>query len=283
MYITKAVFTLHAEADIVIPPFSSKVTKTILIHGLNGAGSSKLLEEIRAKTRYKSLVLSPVFSGSKPLIKLDMQNSSSLTLFRNRRYWFWVVVLGLEPALEIVDAVSSMADSSMCLFSKPVKVSLYELTVRHMAQLGLPEDTRYLGLQFITPMLLQLPPRPHIPVKHILFPMQHLMIRSLLEHWNKYSGSELAINDNLLPAYSFYALREVDYSVRPVTVVYDESRRPRGFIGWVMYRIWKGRKRSRYRSLLKLLDYANYVGIGRSRTMGFGIVSVSRVMADEGR
>ncbi|MBS7612233.1 CRISPR system precrRNA processing endoribonuclease RAMP protein Cas6, partial [Candidatus Bathyarchaeota archaeon] len=27
-------------------------------------------------------------------------------------------------------------------------------------------------------------------------------------------------------------------------------------------------------SLLKLLDYANYVGVGRSRSIGFGVVEV---------
>jgi len=282
LYITRALFTLEPMEDVIIPPFSTKVSKTILIQSINTSGSSRLLEEIYSKARYKSLVLSPVFSGSKPLMKLGRLASPPLTLFKHRRYWFSVAVLGIEPALEIVDSISSMADRRVDLFNRHVRVSLFELSVRHMAQLGLPEDTRYIKLQITTPMLLQLPPRPHVPVKHILFPMQHLMVRSLLEHWNMHAGLELAINDGVLPAYAFYALREVDYEVVPVTVIYDESRRPRGFIGWLLYHVWRGRKRKRHRSLLRLLDYANYVGIGRSRTMGFGIVSVRAAERHEG-
>jgi len=180
----------------------------------------------------------------------------------------------VEPALEIIDAISSIEDSSVSPFNKPVRVSLFELSVRHMEQLGLPENARYINLKVTTPMLLQLPPLPNIPVKHILFSMQHLMVRYLMEHWNTHSGAELVIKDSVLPIYSFYALREVDYLLKPVTVIYDESRRPMGFIGWTFYKIWRGRKRRRHIFLLRLLDYANYVWIGRSCTMGFGLVSV---------
>lgn len=76
-----------------------------------------------------------------------------------------------------------------------------------------------------------------------------------------------------LISYSNYASVEVDYSLKPVTVIYDERRRPRGFIGWVIYEHRRiSPKLSRH--LSRLLDYANYVGVGRFRSIGFGVVDV---------
>jgi CRISPR-associated endoribonuclease Cas6 len=95
-----------------------------------------------------------------------------------------------------------------------------------------------------------------------------------MDHWNSQVGEELVIRDSGLPYNSFFLLREVDYRISPVTVYYDEKRRPRGFIGRVLYHLAPTRRQKRRRNLLRLLDYANYVGVGKSRTMGFGMVSV---------
>jgi len=90
LYITKAIFKLVPMDDLIIPPFSTKVSNTLIVMGLEE--SSSLLDEVRSKTRYKRLVLSSLFSGSKPLIKLGDSSPHPLTLFRGRLYWFSVVV-----------------------------------------------------------------------------------------------------------------------------------------------------------------------------------------------
>jgi CRISPR/Cas system endoribonuclease Cas6 (RAMP superfamily) len=53
-------------------------------------------------------------------------------------------------------------------------------------------------------------------------------------------------------------------------VIYDESRLIRGFIGWVLYDLRTARNTSSLRKILTLLDYSQYVGVGRSRATGFG-------------
>jgi CRISPR-associated endoribonuclease Cas6 len=68
---------------------------------------------------------------------------------------------------------------------------------------------------------------------------------------------------------------EVDYNLRPVTVYYDKLRRPRGIMGWIVYQVRRKRKGRTYRELMKLLEYARYIGVGRSRATGFGQVLVS--------
>jgi CRISPR-associated endoribonuclease Cas6 len=241
---------------------------------LGREGSGKLLNQLKSAMMYKNILLSPVFDGSKPLIKTNGADNGLQALLRGRSYVFNVTVLNSESAVELVDALSSLNNMSLEIFNSSVKISSLEVRVTHMDDMGLPPDTEYISFHTLTPVLLQLPPLAKTPVRNILIPIPSFIIGSLVDHWNYHAGEELAIRDVGLPYSSFFLLREVDYRISPVTVYYDEKRRPRGFMGRVLYHLPRTRRQKRRRHILKLLDYANYVGVGKSRTMGFGMVYV---------
>jgi len=272
--ILKAKFTFTPSTNIIIPPFSTKVSKSLMFSLLGRDGSSRLLTQLKSAMMYKNILLSPVFAGGRPLIKTDGGGDGLQALLRGRSYVFNVTVLNSGPAVELVDALSNLDNVSLEVFNGSVKVSSLEVRLTYMDDLGLPQDIEYVSFHTLTPVLLQLPPVAKTPVRNILIPIPSFIIGSLMDHWNHYAGVDLAIKDVGLPYSSFFLLREVDYHISPITVYYDEKRRPRGFIGRVLYHLPRTRRQKRRRNILRLLDYANYVGVGKSRTIGFGMVSV---------
>ena len=73
-------------------------------------------------------------------------------------------------------------------------------------------------------------------------------------------------------------LVEVDYSVKPETVIYGKTgdgrlKLVRGFTGWIIYELIYPKLKPIYSKLLAL---ARYMGVGRSRSIGFGQVDVVR-------
>ena len=158
----------------------------------------------------------------------------------------------------------------------PVTIAIHEVKAKSFNEIGLKEADAY-KITFKTPTLLQAPKiiKTDQTVRHVLFPSPKLITWSLAMHWNKYAPEHLKIPDIAkLATYSDYCLVEVDYRLKPTTAIYDERKRPRGFIGWTLYK-WKPKGKKQYeQTLLKLLDYANYIGIGRSRSIGFGVVSI---------
>jgi CRISPR-associated endoribonuclease Cas6 len=272
--IFRAAFHFTPTSNIVIPPFSTKVSKSIMFRLLGRMDSSKLLTQLETAIRYKKILLSPIFAGRRPLIKLNGWGSSVQTLLGGWTYSFYVTVLDNEWAVELVDALADLESTSLDIFNCRINLSSLEVRLIRMRDIGFPPDTEYLSFHTLTPVLLQLPPVVKTPIRHILIPIPSLIIGSLLDHWNHHSCGDLVIKDAGLPYTSFFLLREVDYRIFPVTVYYDEHRRPRGFIGRVLYYLVRTRRKKRRKNILRLLDYANYVGVGKSRTMGFGMVSI---------
>lgn len=261
-------------SNIVIPPFSTKVSKSIMFRLLGRMGSSELLNQLKTAMQYKKILLSPIFAGRKPLIKLEGWGNSLQTLLKGWNYSFNVTVLDSESAIELVEALTNLDSTSLEIFNCSVRISSLEVRLIRMRDIGLPPDTEYLSVHALTPVLLQLPPIVKTPIRNVLIPIPSLITGSLMDHWNHHACEDLVIKDVGLPYNSFFLLREVDYRISPVTVYYDDKRRPRGFIGRVLYHLARTRRRKRRRNILRLLDYANYVGIGKSRTMGFGMVSI---------
>jgi len=149
------------------------------------------------------------------------------------------------------------------------------LDIKDFANLTLGRPN-ILKMNFISPVLLQLPSYGRFKNgRHLLFPLPSIIIRSLLDHWNANCGPDNVIRRSIyLQIYSNYALVEADFNIKPVTVYYDGVRKPRGFIGWVVYEVRARRKKNAYNNLMRLLDYARYVGIGKSRATGFGQIEL---------
>ena len=110
--------------------------------------------------------------------------------------------------------------------------------------------------------------------RYILFPHPFLIFWSLGTHWNTYAPPSLRIRDIWkLSYYAIHALMEVDYDLKPITAVYNGKKGPRAFAGWVIYK-FRGVSKRLNQKLLRLLDYANYVGVGKSRSIGFGMTKI---------
>jgi len=73
------------------------------------------------------------------------------------------------------------------------------------------------------------------------------------------------------------AAATLDLRIAPRTVRYDERRSVRGFTGWALY-VFNLRRGSRAVKIVdRLLALAARLGVGKSRSIGFGVVEVSTV------
>ncbi len=255
----------RAIGDTTIPPFSAKVSKLIM-HRL----SSLYKYSTSSNSPFKPVAITPLIHEGKALIKTHEEGK--LRLKDGELYSFRSTII-VDEDIEmgsLIDVeqqrVDGVFNSSILLDSLIVEVKDFDSLT-----LGKPKGVK---VRFISPVLLQLPSYNRLSTgRHILFPLPSLMIRSLLDHWNANYGPEYIIRSRYVQIYSNYAMVESDFYIKPITAYYDDVRRPRGFVGWVIYEIKARRKRNAYSNLMRLLDYARYVGIGRSRATGFGQVS----------
>mgnify|MGYP000442143512 CR=1 FL=1 len=265
------------DRDTIVPPFTSKVSRLVVLKMLNRAGFKDLVEEIERPWRTKPYVFSVLFEGGRPLYKTGRDRGGPLSLRASREYSFEATVIGDLNALKVVRALSEVGEVEA--FNGRVSLLHIEAETKGFEELGAKVPVGHVKMEFLTPALLQLPLperlRGKIKARHVLFPLPSLIVYSLARHWNLFAPEgEKIINEGPLSARSNFILMEVDYNIRPTTAVYDERRRPRGITGWVLYKLNPvGRKY--VDTLLKLLDYSNYVGVGRSRTAGFGLTRTS--------
>ena len=266
------------EGDVVVPPFTSKVSKTILIQIL---GDDSLLLGMRdpGGILRKPLIVSPVLNGGRPLFRIAGQNRI-MRLRAGTRYAFRASAVG-DPAVQRV--LGALIDNlpveqDLKLFNTRVSILDVDVVLRDLPDLGLPDAGAY-RISFKTPTILQFP-RPwrwrFDRARYCLLPHPHLIIWSLARHWNSLAPPPLRLDAWRLSCYAGYALVEVDYDIRPVTAIYEGSSGPRGFMGWILFEHRKGNARLDGK-LRALLDYANYVGVGKSRSIGFGMVEVRPV------
>ncbi len=267
----KKIFSLticfKALGDTTIPPFSAKVSK-LLMHKL----SLLYKKSTSLPSPFKPVSITPLIHNGRALIKIH-KGSSNLTLRKGELYSFRTTIIADEETEMnyLLDIKQQRIDN---IFKSSISLDAIMIEVKGFDNLTLGEP-KLLKINFISPVLLKLPAYSRLSNgRHILFPLPSLMIRSLLDHWNANCDPDYVIRSRYVQIYSNYALVESDFYIRPVTAYYDNVRRPRGFIGWVIYEIRARRKRKAYNDLMKLLDYARYVGIGRSRATGFGQIEL---------
>lgn len=272
--------SFRPHADIVAPPYTSKVSRSIVIKCLEIYGHRDLALEVERPRKKKPYLFSPIFYDNKPLYKTVKSVGLPLTLRRDVEYWFKFSVVGEEVSFKLLESLMG-AGADVPLLSGSVEILLSEVRVVRFEDLGFdPKGLTRIHARFITPALIQLP-RPKtlkgkLGVIHRLYPIPSLIVYSLATHWNQHAPDRLKIGQvEKLSKLSDYILAELDHNIRPTTVIYDEKRRPRGFTGWILYKWNPTGHKTHETHLLKLLDYARHVGIGRSRASGFGITEIT--------
>jgi CRISPR-associated endoribonuclease Cas6 len=267
----KALFSIHMSfrpaTDVIVPPFSAKASR-LLMHRL-----SLLYPELAQRQGpFKPVSITPILYNGSPLIKTE--GDRPLMLRAGEPYSFRATLI-IDEGTTMDKLVSLETPRVDGFFNSSIILDSITLQCKRFDELGLG-DVRLIKMRLLSPALLQLPSYGrHLSGRHMLFPLPSLIVRSLADHWNAHCDVGHAISGPAyLQFYANYALMEADYALRPVTVYYDKIRRPRGFMGWVLYEVRRRRRGKAFKRLMKLLDYARYVGIGRSRATGFGQVAL---------
>jgi len=262
-YVTRMTITFRPLRKILIPPFSAKVSKTILTK------VSQLYRRVSEHEEYKPVAVTPIYRGNQALFKTK-DSSHFMMLEEGTQYSFTASIISDEAASfdELISLGSPLIDG---IYGSTISLESVKIEVKGFDSFGFNKPSA-IKISFETPVLLQLPSgKRKMSGRHFLFPIPSLMIGSLIEYWNRHCPPSMLVkNPSYLRVYSNYVLRESDFEIRPVTVLYDESRLIKGFLGWVLYDLRIARDTSSLRKILALLDYAQYVGVGRSRATGFG-------------
>mgnify|MGYP000430341397 CR=1 FL=1 len=267
----------NTSRDTIVPPFTSKVSRMIVLKALEMSGFKDVVEEIERLWKTKPYIFSVVFDENRPLYKTGKDSEKPIVLKGGKEYMFKLTTIGNYRAMRIVQAISTVG--SVEVFNSEISILGVEAKTVDFKSLELKSNIRYVKVELITPALLQLPRprklREKTKLRHVLFPIPSLVMHSLAKHWNLFAPETEKIADiKKLAKLSNYILVEVNYKLQPTTVIYDEKRRPRGITGWILYEV-NSISKERSRKILKLLNYANYVGIGRSRTIGFGCIKAT--------
>jgi CRISPR-associated endoribonuclease Cas6 len=191
-------------------------------------------------------------------------NSGILKLRPNTNYYFELTSLDSKLFEEVI--------SNPYIRTKVYNTdALCELSETKVLEDPEIEDSKVYKIEFKTPTLIQ-PPRPNFKRKknrYLLFPYSPYLLISLQRHWNKYHNKKITISQSR----ALYYFKEVDYNLRPITVIYEKVKE-RGFIGWALFTLEARKNSSLRENIRRLLAYANFIGIGKSRAIGFGEVIV---------
>ena len=274
------------QRDLVLPPVSSKLVKSLLV---KPHVPRWLRELVEAQQSYKPLFVSMLYRGSHPLYSTT-GSPAPLTVRAGEQLEARVAFMTRD--------VSAVREATIILSERaetpygPVEVIVEEASVMEPGQLRLPSPsgspTGVLRLRARTPIVLtsktllarKPPPPARIPKLHRLLPTPGLLAAYALRLWNRALGPDYTIywrdawnyDAAMIARAAEIYMGELDYHVRPETVIIGKDRAGRlrlvrAWKGWITYRVASLRLT---RLLDKLLALTSTLGLGRSRGIGLG-------------
>ncbi|NPA23823.1 MAG: CRISPR system precrRNA processing endoribonuclease RAMP protein Cas6 [Crenarchaeota archaeon] len=285
MFIINVKVNIRPHEDVPLPSVSSRLSKMILIKALESMDSEKALKIVEllrkgsplTRTPVKPIRVSFIYDEKhplweeyerRPIMRAGKRYSFTLTLFDSDNVRERLKIdAGLDVIAELLDNFSG--EFRIFKFNR-VEVSTESIEAVSEDQLYDYSRHDTAIVQFLTPTFLQYPHHPRIrgyPTRHTLYPQPMLLMLSLVYKWNNLADSHVNIAQAL---YAPYEIIEVSHSIRPVTLQFRKIRE-RGFVGWIKYGI-DSRSSRRYEEYIKLFNFANYVGVGRSTNIGLGDV-----------
>jgi len=279
--------SLHVEKETVIPPFSSSVVKSIVQSSVEWGFLNEYYRRFRSPRR---VGFSTIALNEKKLYKKD-ETGDPLRLFPGKIYHASITIVE-EGSEGIIDKVIELGDGKTA-----TPYGNITFIVREIRSLGRDyivfkrEKKRFFGpikIVFRTPTLLtqklMSPPwigerRQRLKEMHRLLPTPSLLTASML----RYIIGIQNLKREPYILFPYYVGRimdlgivEVNHELKPTTAFYGKnekggSRKPRGFTGWVEY---VGDKSRIWSLFVNLIRIGEYVGIGRSRSSGFGEISL---------
>ncbi|MEM4639438.1 MAG: CRISPR system precrRNA processing endoribonuclease RAMP protein Cas6 [Thermofilum sp.] len=275
MYVLTVWLEIIPLRDCILPPFTSKVTRTAFYY-LTGV-------EPRLGRRASFSVL---FREGKPLYQQYREGRGSGECSRGggvltakegerlrARYSLLVEKAPLPPPSSVVFQFGAA--------EMVAKVEQVEVVDVHELRINV---TRKFSVRFVTPTLLPVPGRgPLLKAmgvrrRYKLLPDLALAL-GLLSHDLRMQGVRVVERGfGEIYKWGWRALCEIDYDVRPVTVLYTVKEGipsvERGFTGYVAYELLDPNSMMA-EDLRRLLAFAERFGLGKSRSVGFGHVEIS--------
>ncbi len=287
--------SLLFQRDAVLPPFTGRTLKSVLAKAGCLEGVRRLYE---SQGRPRPVSLSPLYRGRRPLYvryKPGQPEPPRPTMVAREgeelsAYISYYVrnPQGLARALEGIVACDETVDIGYAL----IHVSTAEVSVQEMKSLTLEhlegEDT--LKIVFETPVILTtkaLTPPPLAPRRLIrdtrqayrLLPTPGYIMAYAAKLWMHLAyarGTPLDPVPYAVARLSDIMMAEIDFNLKPETVLYKgkDSGKPlkvRGVTGYVAYHFLNNRIKQ---IASKLLALAQTMGLGKSRSIGFGRIRV---------
>ncbi|MCY0860609.1 MAG: CRISPR-associated endoribonuclease Cas6 [Sulfolobaceae archaeon] len=260
MVIYSTTFVIVPEHDVLVPSFTSKLSRLILVKA--SSTYSKLVHDSRP---YKPIKVSVIkrANDERPIFSTKKEKA---ILKGGEKYFFNFTFL--DDA--ILNELISNPQFEVKVWGTKFSVELENVSAVDKVSL---DDARYYKVLFLTPTLLQ-PPRfskKKVSNRYVLFPYTPLLLSSIAAHWNSNMDEKV---HGISGAKALYYFREVNYRLKPITTYYS-GRPVRGFIGWTIYELTARRNSRLRRNIIRLLAYSNYFGVGKSRAIGFGEVKVT--------
>jgi len=283
MNIARGFYNIQCITDLVPPPLTSKVIKYIIESYTDG-----LIKELTSQIRpFKPIQISPLFFKGKPLYSTG---NPLPTIPKGTILDCWISLTYNTLNPYVLDISGTYKTPYGIVNIKLVEIEIVNITENI---LGIKDMFK---VEFITPTVLtakyMVPPplrvkSKRLPERHRLLPQPSFIFSYLLRFWNSIAEPSERIPGPAAGDWEAYKLGrladvtlvEVDYDLRPVTVVVGRDsrgrlRRVRGFTGWVIYECLSRKLLPIYS---KLLGLANYLGIGRSRGIGLGLVRIRAI------
>ncbi|MGB9728319.1 MAG: CRISPR-associated endoribonuclease Cas6 [Thermoprotei archaeon] len=289
MYMTRITLEFIPESTITVDSFTSIISKLIL---KNIQNHETIVSNIIASNALSNLTVSPVMSNNKPIYKFRNagKKSSPVLLYAGKKYVFYVSFLSKNPVNELQDFFMknissgwrvSLYNTSILLVASQVKsININELLI------NLTGDFR---IDFMTPtqFIIKIP-MPTTKSWLRLFPLPHTLISNIALHWNKHVPNDMKIDIKNINKISYSYIHEAGYYLNPVTIIVrnnDHKHVIRGFIGWCVYKVDEKLNLETRNIIARLLAYAEFIGVGKGREIGLGMIKVrpGRIMHEKQR
>jgi Uncharacterized conserved protein len=163
------------------------------------------------------------------------------------------------------------------------RVTGIEVTTLENLRVDLPKK---FSLKFLTPTLLPVPGRGEllkekgVKRRYKLLPDLPLALRLLTYDLKLRKIDLIKTTPFQIYKWAYRALAELDYHVKPETVLYTvrdgKPSTERGFTGFVLYELLDEASPLK-QELEKLMAFALRFGIGKSRSIGFGQISLQPI------
>ena len=259
-------------SDVVLPPFTSKVTKTAF-YSLVGR------KIIFPKRR---VFFSVLYRDDRPLYRVVERGDNLRRVSISAREGD--VLSSRVSFVTEEDYLGFMYHEIHFRFGGGRFIGVVkEVEFKKFSSVSMDVGDRF-TLKFMTPVLLSVPGRSkflrkrNIKRRYKLLPDLSLMLMLLVYDFKMQGLEVLRCTPLRMFRWAYRAIAELNYyGVRPVNVLYsfegEKAEIDRGFVGSVTYEILDDEEEC-LEDLRILLGYMSRMGVGKSRNIGFGDVRI---------